>query len=375
VAANTQQWMKFWPKDWESDECLKVCSLAARGLWASMICLMHKADPYGHLIVNGKAPDAKRLAAVIGATTEREVGALLKELESEGVFSRTDDGIIYSRRMTRDSVALANAIATGQTGGNPQLRRGTVPKEQRVRPFKRSDSPNKTRRIFEKRGGRCWWCDVILQTEMPGPDFFHVDHFIGVGDGGTNEEDNLVPSCSFCNHDRARANPTRTYDDIRHQPPVGVGTADRQDQADRVGQISRPEPPVGVGDAPTRAREAEAEVEAEVERKKEPDLRSGADNGAVKVGLSVRDALWRDGPPILRVLLGTSDRQTRNFLGGLTKLAHDDCSAVYAALREAESLRPIEPQAWLRQACTPKGERAPKVPGGVDPPRSRTFQL
>jgi uncharacterized protein YdaU (DUF1376 family) len=111
------------------------------------------------------------------------------------------------------------------------------------------------------------------------------------------------------------------------------------------------------------------------ESKQEPDLRSGAGNGAVKSGLSARDALWRDGPPIVRDLLGTSDRQTRNFLGGLTKLAHDDCSTVYAALREAESLRPIEPQAWLRKACTPRSERTAKAPEGVDPLIARTFRL
>jgi hypothetical protein len=122
--ATTTRWMKFWPQDWEADECLKVCSLAARGLWAAMICLMHKADPYGHLLVNGKAPDAKRLAAVIGAATEREVAALLNELEGEGVFSRTDKGVIYSRRMVRDKEKSEAGRQYGLDGGNPALMGG-----------------------------------------------------------------------------------------------------------------------------------------------------------------------------------------------------------------------------------------------------------
>jgi len=46
-------WMKFYPADWRSDPMLRLCSLAARGLWAEMICLMHEAEPYGSLLVNG----------------------------------------------------------------------------------------------------------------------------------------------------------------------------------------------------------------------------------------------------------------------------------------------------------------------------------
>ncbi|PJX23863.1 hypothetical protein CAP48_12370 [Advenella sp. S44] len=32
----------------------KSCSLAARGLWHEMMCLMHESEPYGHMAVNGK---------------------------------------------------------------------------------------------------------------------------------------------------------------------------------------------------------------------------------------------------------------------------------------------------------------------------------
>lgn len=36
-------WLKFYPTDWRSDPALKMCSLAARGLWIEMIALMHEA--------------------------------------------------------------------------------------------------------------------------------------------------------------------------------------------------------------------------------------------------------------------------------------------------------------------------------------------
>ena len=94
---SSHRWMKFWPQDWQSDPGLRSCSMAARGLWIECIAIMHRAEPYGHLAVNGIAPATKRLAGMVGAT-EREVERLLIELEEAGVFSRDATGTIYSRR-------------------------------------------------------------------------------------------------------------------------------------------------------------------------------------------------------------------------------------------------------------------------------------
>lgn len=95
------RWMKFWPADWSRDPALRMCGLAARGLWIELIGLMHEANPYGHLLVNGRPISAKQIAAIVGSSPD-EVSDLLAELEEAGVFSRTDEGVIFSRRMIRD---------------------------------------------------------------------------------------------------------------------------------------------------------------------------------------------------------------------------------------------------------------------------------
>lgn len=99
----TAPWMKFYPSDWQSDPMLRCCSIAARGLWVEMMCLMHKAEPYGSLLVNGTRVDKRKLAILVGIT-EKECSALLLEIEGSGVFSRDEDGTIYSRRMRRDHI-------------------------------------------------------------------------------------------------------------------------------------------------------------------------------------------------------------------------------------------------------------------------------
>ena len=115
------RWTKFWWGDWRSDPALRACGYAARGLWMDMLALMHEGQPYGHLTINGRAASAKHLAAMAGGS-EREVAKLLAELEEAGVFSRTEDGVIFSRRMVRDKAAGDAARENGSKGGNPTLK-------------------------------------------------------------------------------------------------------------------------------------------------------------------------------------------------------------------------------------------------------------
>lgn len=113
-------WLKFYPKDWNGDQQLRLCSLAARGIWASFLEPMHMAIPYGHLLINGAKPSYTELA-VIASCRPREVEYCLKELLQRGVASQTPDGVIFSRRMVRDAERLAKRRANGKQGGHPLL--------------------------------------------------------------------------------------------------------------------------------------------------------------------------------------------------------------------------------------------------------------
>ncbi|MGC5748438.1 winged helix-turn-helix domain-containing protein [Gluconobacter sp. NFX36] len=118
---SARRWAKFWWQDWQRDPALRMCSLAARGAWIEILCLMADANPVGHLLVNGRAPNMRQLAAVLGCS-EREASKHVSELEENGVFSRSDDGTIYSRRMVRDKAISDEASANGKKGGNPQIK-------------------------------------------------------------------------------------------------------------------------------------------------------------------------------------------------------------------------------------------------------------
>ena len=100
--------MQFYVGDWMKDPELRICGHGARGLWMDLLCLMHESAERGVLVANGKPMTEKQIAMATGATVH-DVGVLLDELESAGVFSRReDDNAIVSRRMLRDEGTRAS---------------------------------------------------------------------------------------------------------------------------------------------------------------------------------------------------------------------------------------------------------------------------
>jgi hypothetical protein len=111
---------QFYPADWRKDSALQTCSLAARGLWIEVMCVMHECDPYGVLSVNGKPLAEPQIARLVGESPA-VVGKLLSELQDAGVFSRDECGAIYSRRMRKDEHVRNVRSQAGRLGGNPNL--------------------------------------------------------------------------------------------------------------------------------------------------------------------------------------------------------------------------------------------------------------
>lgn len=222
-------YLKFYPSDWHGEVLLRSCSPVARVVWFEMILAMHEAEPRGYLYVGGsgiKEGDVTMIARIANVKPSEAKRALL-ELKTANVYGISDDGTLFSRRMVREEAKANENEINGKAGGNPDMLRGSVPKDQRIRGFRRGDSPQKTDRIFDKSNGRCHYCGVALQRDHAGPDFFQVDHVIPIRDGGTNDESNLVAACASCNHGRARASWVDT-----------VGTSSDNNPPDTVGYSS-----------------------------------------------------------------------------------------------------------------------------------------
>jgi len=89
------------------DPELRAVSSGARGLWIDMLCLMFESARKGYLqLKSGKVVNAENLARMTGNSTD-DTSHWLQELEDSGVFSRNQDGVIYSRRMLSDETKHA----------------------------------------------------------------------------------------------------------------------------------------------------------------------------------------------------------------------------------------------------------------------------
>ena len=130
--------------DWEAEEGLVMCSLGAQGLWMRMLCLAARAEPVGHVKVNGDPCTAQDLAKYVGESNET-VTELLGELERKGVFSRTRNGTIYNRRMVKRAELSRKRSESGKKGGD-----ATASKERRKRFFASAKSQQITQQKCSK---------------------------------------------------------------------------------------------------------------------------------------------------------------------------------------------------------------------------------
>lgn len=116
----TSRWMKFYPSDWRSDPALRACTPTARSIWIDLIGLMHEAEPYGYLLLNGVAPSVKTLSGLLNVHHKTLIAGMIN-LSENGVYSTDENGVIYSRRMVRDHAKALLDQENGRRGGNPRV--------------------------------------------------------------------------------------------------------------------------------------------------------------------------------------------------------------------------------------------------------------
>ncbi|MDD3181212.1 MAG: hypothetical protein PHD48_00160 [Alphaproteobacteria bacterium] len=131
---NPNPWSKFFWNDWENDPALRLCSLAAQGLWMRLLCIAAKSSPTGFVIVAGRPCSSTDIALLTGVA-EQEVETLIGELSRNGVFSRDTLGRMYCRRMIRDNKKRNKLRQNGAKGGQASFLNGKgvfAPTEQKA---------------------------------------------------------------------------------------------------------------------------------------------------------------------------------------------------------------------------------------------------
>lgn len=123
-------WSKWYWQDWEADTGLRACSLAAQGLWMRMLSIMARSKKKGYLLDGEKQMGSKTLAKLTGEAVE-VIDALVDELFTHGVPSKSEDGIIFNRRMSRESALSEIRAECGRMKGKRKSKRQAKSKQNK----------------------------------------------------------------------------------------------------------------------------------------------------------------------------------------------------------------------------------------------------
>ncbi len=129
----------FDPKAWLRDT--RRLPLEIRAIWIDLLCLMHESEPRGYLVDRAGAPLTSEAIAPTCGCSAKTVRRALQTLVASGVASTTEAGVVFSRRMVRETKIRETRSAAGKRGGDKTadlLKQ--VPKQM----LKQSHNPSET---------------------------------------------------------------------------------------------------------------------------------------------------------------------------------------------------------------------------------------
>jgi len=123
MALRDQPYLPLYVQDFLTDEKLNECSAEANGVYIRIMCIMHKSEEYGTILLkqNDKQSDkplenfAEKLTKHLPYPT-RVILKALEELTSEKVLSITGDKMIQKRMVADNEISIKRA-ESGRKGG------------------------------------------------------------------------------------------------------------------------------------------------------------------------------------------------------------------------------------------------------------------
>ena len=123
MALRDQPYLPLYVQDYLTDEKLSMCSWTSQGVYIKLLCLLHKSDPYGTILLKqNDKPDlnfASNFASKIMKLLpiERDVLiAAITELVNEKCLT-IEGNKLFQKRMVRDNEISLIRSETGKKGG------------------------------------------------------------------------------------------------------------------------------------------------------------------------------------------------------------------------------------------------------------------
>ena len=123
MALRDQPYIPLYVQDYLTDEKLNACSPATQGVYIKMMCLFHKCDPYGGILLKQKDKQnpsicynfAYKLACLLPFNLI-DIQSAVEELIDEKVLF-IDGDFLYQKRMVKDNELSSKRANSGKNGG------------------------------------------------------------------------------------------------------------------------------------------------------------------------------------------------------------------------------------------------------------------
>jgi len=127
MALRDQPYIPLFADDYLTDEKLNMCSPSTQGVYIKIMCLFHKSDPYGGILLKQKDKQRDKQISNFACKLAKllpfdlpVIESALVELIEEHVLN-IDDDFLYQKRMVRDNELSVKRSKSGKKGGDASL--------------------------------------------------------------------------------------------------------------------------------------------------------------------------------------------------------------------------------------------------------------
>lgn len=118
MALRDQPYLPLYVQDFLTDEKLALCSASATGVYIRLMCIMHKSDDYGTILLKQKDKQketsslnfASKVAKMMPYSDD-VIHAALIELIDENVLEIDGDRLIQKRMVNDEKISVARSVA------------------------------------------------------------------------------------------------------------------------------------------------------------------------------------------------------------------------------------------------------------------------
>ena len=127
MALRNSPYLPLYVQDFMTDEKLVDCSASANGVYIRLMCILHKSEPYGKILLKQKYKQSESMCLNFASMLLRQMPYSMSEIH-DGLEELLDNKIIeiegdylLQKRMVKDGELSEKRAVAGQKGGKKSL--------------------------------------------------------------------------------------------------------------------------------------------------------------------------------------------------------------------------------------------------------------